>query len=87
MAVIAFPVGEAASRSRAFLRLALRGPRVALDIRPAALLGGGRASPNPRPSALYVDALATEERFRRRGAARALLAEAERQGAPAGESP
>jgi GNAT superfamily N-acetyltransferase len=79
-AMAAFPVGEAAPRSRAFFRLALRG---APPWRwPAALrlyVLGGRASPSPPRSAFYVDALATEERFRRRGAARALLAEAERQ--------
>ena len=76
----AFPVEEAASRSRAFLRLALRGAPVwrwASALRLYFL--AGRVSPNPPQSALYVDALATEERFRRRGAARALLAEAERQ--------
>jgi ribosomal protein S18 acetylase RimI-like enzyme len=76
----AFPVDEAVGRSRAFLRLTLRGspawrwPR-ALRLYSA----GGRASPSPPASAFYVDALATDERLRRRGAARGLLAEAERQ--------
>lgn len=79
-AMAAFPVDEAHARSRAFLHLALRGspfwrwPRVLRLYR-----AGGRASPSPPASALYVDALATDERMRRRGAARALLAEAERQ--------
>lgn len=76
----AFPVGEAPSRSRAFLRLALRGSPVwrwASALRLYFL--AGRASPSPPQSALYIDALATDERFRRRGAARALLAEAERE--------
>ncbi|MGH2804014.1 MAG: GNAT family N-acetyltransferase [Thermoleophilaceae bacterium] len=76
----AFPVDEAAARSRAFLRLALRG---APPWRwPAALYlywAGGRAAPTPPASAFYVDALATDPALRRRGAARALLAEAERQ--------
>jgi ribosomal protein S18 acetylase RimI-like enzyme len=79
-AMAAFPVDEAADRSRAFLRIALRhsGPWRW----PAALrlyLRGGRASPSPPPAAFYVDALATDARFRRRGVASSLLAEAERE--------
>jgi ribosomal protein S18 acetylase RimI-like enzyme len=79
-AMSAFPVDEAPARSRAFLHLALRAsplwrwPKILRLYR-----AGGRASPSPPASALYVDALATDERMRRRGAARALLAEAERQ--------
>jgi ribosomal protein S18 acetylase RimI-like enzyme len=38
---------------------------------------GGRAAPTPPASAFYIDALAISPEFRRRGAARALLAEAE----------
>jgi ribosomal protein S18 acetylase RimI-like enzyme len=79
-AMAAFPVIEAVARSRAFLRLALH---VAPPRRwPVALYlywAGGRASPTPPADALYVDALATDPAFERRGAARALLAEAERQ--------
>jgi ribosomal protein S18 acetylase RimI-like enzyme len=79
-AMAAFPVDEAGLRARAFLRLALGG---APPWRwPTALYlywAGGRAAPSPPASALYVDALATDPGFRRRGAARALLAEAERQ--------
>jgi ribosomal protein S18 acetylase RimI-like enzyme len=79
-AMAAFPVDEAASRARAFLRLALR---AAPPWRwPTSLFlywAGGRAAPSPPASALYVDALATDPAFRRRGAARALLAEAERE--------
>jgi ribosomal protein S18 acetylase RimI-like enzyme len=79
-AMAAFPVDEAARRSRAFLRVALRGSPVwrwpgALRLYQA----GGRASPSPPSSAFYVDALATDQRLRRRGAASALLAEAERE--------
>ena len=78
-AMAAFPVDEAEARARAFLRLALRGARpwrwpVAMYL----YWAGGRAAPSPPASALYVDALATDPGFRRRGAARALLAEAER---------
>jgi ribosomal protein S18 acetylase RimI-like enzyme len=79
-AMAAFPVEEAAPRSRAFLRLALRG---APPWRwPNALYlywAGGRAAPSPPASAFYVDALATDPALRRRGAARALLAQAERE--------
>ena len=78
-AMAAFPVDEAAARARAFLGLALRGSPpwrwpVALYI----YWAGGRAAPSPPESALYVDALATDPGFRRRGVARALLAAAER---------
>jgi GNAT superfamily N-acetyltransferase len=79
-AMAAFPVSEAVARSRAFLRLALR---VAPPRRwPMALYlywVGGRASPTPPAEAMYVDALATDPAFERRGGARALLAEAEHQ--------
>jgi ribosomal protein S18 acetylase RimI-like enzyme len=78
-AMAGFPVDEAAARSRAFLGLALRG---APPWRwPTALYlywAGGRAAPSPPASAFYIDALATDPAFRRRGVARALLAEAER---------
>ena len=79
-AMAAFPVDEALARSRAFLRLALRGAPVWHW--PGALRLywlGGRASPSPPPAAFYIDALATDAAYRRRGLARALLAEAERQ--------
>lgn len=79
-AMAAFPVSEADARSRAFLRLALRREPVWLWPRTLRLYAaGGRSVPEPPGSSFYVDALATGERFRRRGAARALLAEAERQ--------
>jgi ribosomal protein S18 acetylase RimI-like enzyme len=79
-AMSAFPVAEAAERSRAYIDLTLRGtpfwrwPGVM-----RLYWVGGRASPKPREHSLYVDALATDPTFRRRGAARALLDEAERQ--------
>ena len=79
-AMAAFPVEESLPRARSFLWLTLR---VAPPWRwPRALYlywAGGRASPSPPATAFYVDALATSPRARRRGAARALLAEAERQ--------
>jgi ribosomal protein S18 acetylase RimI-like enzyme len=79
-AMAGFPVDEALPRSRAFLRLALRGSPVWRW--PGALRLywlGGRVSPSPPPAAFYIDALATDRRLRRRGLARSLLGEAERQ--------
>jgi ribosomal protein S18 acetylase RimI-like enzyme len=79
-AMAGFPVDEAVARSRAFLRLALRGSPAWRW--PGALRLywlGGRVSPSPPPAAFYIDALATDPHLRRRGLARALLGEAERQ--------
>ena len=79
-AMAAFPVTEAAARSRAFLRLTLRGTpfwRWPGTLR--LYWAGGRANPKPRDDSLYIDALATDPALRRRGAARALLEEAERE--------
>jgi ribosomal protein S18 acetylase RimI-like enzyme len=79
-AMAAFPVAEAAARSRAFLSLTLRGTPVWRWPSTLRLYwAGGHANPKPREDSLYVDALATDPAFRRRGAARALLDEAERQ--------
>jgi ribosomal protein S18 acetylase RimI-like enzyme len=75
-----FPVVQAAVRSRAYLGLTLRGTpfwRWPGVMRLYWL--GGRASPTPRNDSFYIDALATDPAFRRRGLARALLDEAERQ--------
>jgi ribosomal protein S18 acetylase RimI-like enzyme len=79
-AMTAFPVSEAGVRSRAFLGLTLRGTpfwRWPSTLR--LYWAGGHATPKPREDSLYVDALATDAEFRRRGAAQALLDEAERQ--------
>jgi ribosomal protein S18 acetylase RimI-like enzyme len=79
-AMAAFPVAEAADRSRAYLGLALRGTpfwRWPGTLR--LYTAGGRTSPRPREDSLYVDALATDPGLRRRGAAQALLDEAERE--------
>jgi ribosomal protein S18 acetylase RimI-like enzyme len=76
----AFPVSEASERSRAYMDLTLKG--TPLWRWPGVMRlywVGGRASPRPREHSLYIDALATDPAFRRRGAARALLAEAERE--------
>lgn len=77
-AMAAFPVAEAASRARAFLRVTLRelppwGWPTALWLYRA----GAGAAPDPPAATLYVDALAVEPRSRRRGVGLALLAGAE----------
>lgn len=78
-AMAAFPVEEAPPRSRAFLRLALRGaPPTRWPVALYLYWAGGRGAPNPPAAAFYVDALAIEPGQRRRGVARALLAQAER---------
>jgi GNAT superfamily N-acetyltransferase len=74
----AFPVRDGDRRARAFLRLTLvrtppwRWPRTLRVFRL-----GGRLTPPAPADALYVDALATDEAFRRRGVATALLRAAE----------
>ena len=79
-AMAAFPVEEGPPRSRAFLRLALRhAPPWRWPTALYLYWAGGRAAPSPPAVAFYVDALATDPGTRRRGAARALLAAAERE--------
>jgi len=79
-AMAAFPVDEAGDRSRAFLSLALHGsPPWRWPTSLYLYWAGGRAAPSPPASAFYIDALATDPKFRRRGAARALLAQAEHE--------
>ena len=79
-AIAAFPVVEGDDRARRFLRLTLwrtppwHWPRTLRVFR----LGGELTPPAPG-DALYVDALATDARFRRRGVATALLRAAEAQ--------
>ncbi len=76
-AMAAFPVEEGRSRSRAFLRLALRAaPPWHWPTALYLFWLGGRAAPAPPASALYIDALATDPGRRRQGVARALLAAA-----------
>jgi ribosomal protein S18 acetylase RimI-like enzyme len=75
-AMAAFPVAEGAERARRFLHTTLaRTP----PWRWPAVWGAFHAlRPQPPAGALYVDSLATDPAFRRRGVGRALLAEAER---------
>ena len=79
-AMAAYPVAESTARARAFLRVGLR--RIRPWRWPGALrlyLQGGRAAPAPPDATLYIDALAVDDGSRRRGTARALLAQAERE--------
>jgi ribosomal protein S18 acetylase RimI-like enzyme len=77
-----FPVSEGDERARRFV--SLTAPRVPPWRWPGLLRhlrAAGLVSPNPPPRMLYVDALAVDPAFRRRGVARALLAHAERAAA------
>ena len=77
-AMAAFPAEEAEGRASAFQRLTLRS--IPPWSWPGSLLlywVGTRAAPQPPNQCLYIDALATYPDQRRRGAARALLADAE----------
>jgi ribosomal protein S18 acetylase RimI-like enzyme len=75
--VAGFPVEEGDRRSRRFVRLTLpklppwRWPGTFRHLRAA-----GRVAPAPPPDAYYVDALAVDDGWRRRGIARRLLDEA-----------
>ncbi len=79
-AMAAMPYLDWTPRAQAFLRVTLRSippwrwPRALAVYR-----ASGRVAPEPPGSCFYVDSLATTAGFRRRGAARALLAEAERR--------
>jgi ribosomal protein S18 acetylase RimI-like enzyme len=81
----AFPSADGDALARRFVRLTLahtplwRMPALFRHLRATAAV-----SPNPPAGMLYVDALATDPAYRRRGVARALLAEADRLAAEAG---
>jgi ribosomal protein S18 acetylase RimI-like enzyme len=73
-----FPVTEGDDRARRFV--SLTAPRVPPWRWPALLRhlhAAGTVTPQHPPSMLYVDALAVDPSYRRRGVARALLARAE----------
>jgi len=81
-----FPVSEGDERARRFV--SLTAPRVPPWRWPALLRhlrAAASVSPHPPPSMLYVDALAVDPAFRRRGVASALLAHAEAAAAAAPE--
>lgn len=79
-AMASSPDAEGDARAKRFRRLVLRmtPPWRWPGVLRLSRLGAG-LTPEPPPSSLYVDALATDERFRRRGVATALLDEAARQ--------
>jgi ribosomal protein S18 acetylase RimI-like enzyme len=77
-----FPVSEGDERARRFV--SLTAPRVPPWRWPALLRhlrAAGLVSPHPPSGMLYVDALAVDPAFRRRGVARVLLARAEQAAA------
>jgi ribosomal protein S18 acetylase RimI-like enzyme len=83
--VAAFPVGEGDRRAGRFLRVTLaRTPPWKWGATLRIFRTGADLTPMPPPDSLYVDALATDARFRRRGVARALLGEACRLARQAG---
>jgi ribosomal protein S18 acetylase RimI-like enzyme len=79
-----FPADAGEALARRFVRLTVahapwRVPALVRHLRATAAV-----APLPPPGMLYVDALATDPAHRRRGVARALLAEADRLAAEAG---
>jgi ribosomal protein S18 acetylase RimI-like enzyme len=77
--VAAFPVSEGDSRASRFLRVTLaRTPPWKWPATLRIFHAGADSTPVPPPDSLYIDALATVGRFRRRGVASALLGECER---------
>ncbi|HET9737859.1 MAG TPA: GNAT family N-acetyltransferase [Solirubrobacteraceae bacterium] len=83
--IASFPVAEGDARARRFVNLTA--PRVPPWRWPALIRhvrAAGLVSPHPPEGTLYVDALAVDPGFRRRGIARALLAHAEAAAAAAG---
>jgi ribosomal protein S18 acetylase RimI-like enzyme len=83
--IATFPVGESDARARRFVTLTA--PRVPPWRWPALLRhlrAAGLVAPHPAANTLYVDALAVEPAFRRRGIARTLLSSAEEAARAAG---
>jgi GNAT superfamily N-acetyltransferase len=79
-AMAAFPVPEGDGRANAFLRLTLmRTPPWVWPRTLRVFRLGGRLTPPAPADALYVDALATDREYRRRGVATALLEAAAEQ--------
>ncbi len=79
-AIACFPARESRARGRALMRLVLsRSPFWHWPREVGFYWRGGRVVPSAPAESLYVDALATAEGFRRRGAAVALLELAERR--------
>jgi ribosomal protein S18 acetylase RimI-like enzyme len=84
-AVAAFPVDEGDARANRFLRVTLaRTPPWQWPATLRIFHAGADLTPLPPPQSLYVDALATDSRFRRRHVAVSLLDEASQRAAEAG---
>jgi ribosomal protein S18 acetylase RimI-like enzyme len=84
-ALAAFPVPEGDRRASRFLHVTLvRTPPWKWPATLRIFHTGAELTPVPPRGSLYIDALATDTRFRRRGVARALLDEATRRAAEAG---
>ena len=84
-ALAAFPVAEGDARASRFLRVTLaRTPPWKWPATIRIFHTGADLTPVPPPESLYVDALATEVGYRRRGVATALLEEAARLARAAG---
>ena len=78
-AMAAMPYPDWTPRAHAFLHATLRSiPPWRWPSAIAVYRASGRVAPEPPNTCFYVDSLATDARFRRRGAARALLEEADR---------
>jgi ribosomal protein S18 acetylase RimI-like enzyme len=84
-ALAAFPVAEGDRRASRFLRVTLlRTPPWKWPATLRIFHAGADITPIPPPDSFYIDALATDARFRRRGIASALLDTAARLAAEAG---
>jgi ribosomal protein S18 acetylase RimI-like enzyme len=84
-ALAAFPVAEGDARASRFLRVTLaRTPPWKWPATFRIFNTGADLTPVPPPESLYVDALATQPGYRRRGVATALLEEAARLAFEAG---
>jgi ribosomal protein S18 acetylase RimI-like enzyme len=84
-ALAAFPVPEGDRRASRFLRVTLvRTPPWKWPVTLRIFHTGADLTPIPPEGSLYVDALATDARFRRQGVAAALLDEASRLAASQG---
>jgi ribosomal protein S18 acetylase RimI-like enzyme len=84
-ALAAFPVAEGDRRASRFLRVTLlRTPPWKWAATLRIFHAGADITPIPPPGSFYIDALATDDRFRRRGVATALLDTAARLAAESG---
>ena len=86
-AIATFPVSEGDRRASRFLRVTIaRTPPWKWPATLRIFQTGADLTPMPPPESLYIDALATDARFRRRGVATALLDQASRHATASGLS-